>query len=316
MKQLILILLFLNLFSNLYCQADKETRIYTADIGNYWNAFDSIASTVDSARQIEFIQTLYIDKASKGLKEFIRLRNFKAAEWVRNIKRFPKFWNSIREKTEAIIKYRAEIEILFNRFKELYPGLDQPDIYFTIGCLRSGGTTSGSKILIGSEIAAADSSTDAAEIGHWLQAVFASGQGILFYVIHETVHIQQKNESSELLGKCIREGAADFIAEIILQKPLTAPYIIYGKANEKAIVEKFMQVMYQSEHTDWLSNGGKKPKGEADLGYFIGYSICSSFYNRAIDKKQALREIIELKFSSEDKVHSFFELSGYAEKWK
>jgi hypothetical protein len=43
-----------------------------------------------------------------------------------------------------------------DRFSKMYPGFRQPDIYFTIGCLNSGGTTLRDRVLIGTEIAAAD----------------------------------------------------------------------------------------------------------------------------------------------------------------
>ena len=38
-------------------------------------------TTTDSLRQIEIIQTLYVDKASAGLKEFMRIRGGNAVKW-------------------------------------------------------------------------------------------------------------------------------------------------------------------------------------------------------------------------------------------
>ena len=46
-------------------KAQKDQKVFTADIDNFWIAYDSIQSTKDSLKQIEFIQTLYIDKGTK-----------------------------------------------------------------------------------------------------------------------------------------------------------------------------------------------------------------------------------------------------------
>ena len=73
--------------------------------------------------------------------------------------------------------------------------------------------------------------------------------------------------------------------------------------------------MFNKDFKNWLSNGGTAPAGKADLGYFIGYAICKSYYLNANNKTAAIRKIIELNFSSKKKVHAFLERSGYP-GWK
>ena len=153
------------------------------------------------------------------------------------------------------------------KFKKLYLNFKQPDIFFTIGCLNSGGTTKPNKILIGSEIAASDSTVDASEVGSWLRGVFKLNTSVVSMVAHEVGHTQQKGGDSEedgksnLLGYCIKEGACDFIAELLLDKPVQSPYMTYGKANEKTLWKLFQKDMFGQETKDWLYNGGQAPKG-------------------------------------------------------
>jgi hypothetical protein len=45
----------------------------------------------------------------------------------------------------------------------------------------------------------------------------------------------------------------------------------------------------------WLYNHPGTAERPADLGYWIGYRITKAYYLNAADKRQALRDIIELK---------------------
>lgn len=293
----------------------NANTIYTTDIDNFWQAYDSVRTTKDTTKQLRFIQTLYLDKASDGLKDFIKLREHSAKRHLSNILKFPKYWNSIRQKTLDIKSYTSEIETILEKFKNQYSNYKPPKIYFTIGVLNSGGTISPDKILIGSEIACADKEVDASELNKWLQGVFKLNTNVVAMVAHELGHTQQKsggseaNGNSNLLGYCIKEGACDFIAELIY-KPVTSPYMTYGNANEQSLWADFKKVMYGQETINWLYNGDNAPNGVADLGYFIGYKICKSFYDNAKDKEKALKEIIELTYKKK-RLNKFLKESKY-----
>ncbi len=314
MKQLRIIIIFLFYSTTIFGQT--QTKIYTTDIDNFWNAYDSVKTTIDTTKQKEFIQNLYLDKATSGLKDFIVAREHSAKRHLDNILKFPKFWVSLRPHTTQIQSYTQDIEKLMLRYKMLYPAFKQPDIFFTIGCLNSGGTTTPNKILIGSEIAASDSSVDASEVGSWLRGVFKLNTSVVSMVAHEVTHTQQKGGDSEddgnsnLLGYCLKEGACDFIAELLLEKPVQSPYMTYGKANEKSLWKQFQKDMYGQETKDWLYNGGQAPKGKADLGYFIGYIICKSYYHNSKNKTKAIKKIIELNYDKKS-VAKFLKKSKY-----
>ena len=277
----------------------QKTKVFTSDIDNFWIAFDSVRTTKNTSKQIDFVQKLYLDKATDGLKDFMKVREHSAKKHLDNILQYPKFWASLRPHTLDIKSNVKEVENLMSSFRKLYPKFSEPKVYFTIGVLNSGGTTSQDKILIGSEIACADKTIDASELSKWLQGVFKLNTSVVSMVAHELGHTQQKGGDSEndgssnLLGYCIREGACDFIAEL-LYKPVTTPYMIYGKAHERLLWTNFQKEMFGQETKNWLYNGSNAPNGVADLGYFMGYRICKSFYENSKDKKEAIKKIIEL----------------------
>jgi hypothetical protein len=288
----------------------QSIKIYTSDIDNFWVAYDSVKSTSDQAKQIRYIQQLYLDKATDGLKDFIISRDHTAQRHLKNIIAYPKFWASVRPLTLEIKQHTKEIEDLMIRFKELYPNFKQPNIYFTIGVLNSGGTTGADEILIGSEIACSNKTVDASELSNWLQGVFKDNKDVVYLVAHEVVHTQQKAEGKTLLSNCITEGACDFIAELLLQKPIVSPYMTYGKNNEKELWDAFQKEMNGEDIKNWLYNGSKALNGIADLGYFMGYVICKSYYDNSKNKKEALKEIIELSYDHES-VLAFLKKSKY-----
>jgi len=50
-----------------------------------------------------------------------------------------------------------------------------------------------------------------------------------------------------------------------------------------------------------------------DLGHYVGYVICEKFYNKAVNKKQAIKEMIELDYNNEKELSQFVDKSGYFE---
>lgn len=304
--KIILILSFISSF----CFSQNKLNIHTSDIDNFWIAFDSIKKTNDEQKQLNFVQNIYLNKATNGLKDFIVSREHSAKRHLDNIKKYPKFWNSIRPKTEEIRSNIPKIEKVFKKYHKVYPDFKEPEIYFTIGVLNSGGTTSPNRILIGSEIACADASTDASELNDWFKNVFKLNNGVVSMVAHEIGHTQQKDDSnSNLLGYCIREGMCDFLAELTYKK-ISSPYMVYGNVHRKQLWNEFQKEMLTQETKNWLYNGNDAPNGVADLGYFIGYEICKSYYKNSKNKKKAIDEMLKLEYNVKS-IEEFLKKSKY-----
>lgn len=298
-----------------------EARIFTQDITHFWQAYDSVRATPDTTRQRQLIQRVYLDRATPGLRAFAKVEESQARSYVRVLGRYPKFWASVRPATLRVAEQKPQLDRLLRRFQQLYANYRPVEIFFTIGALNSGGTVRGQRVLIGTEIAAATPATDASELGRWLQRVFSAHQnGIVELVAHEAVHTQQPDGDAELdgktdlLGYCLQEGAADFVAQLLLSKPYSTPYLAYGRQHERALWQEFAPAMNSQDTSQWLYNGDHTGNRPADLGYFMGYAICQAYYQRAKDKRQAVADIIELRHDL-TAPHAFLAKSGYAARW-
>lgn len=304
MKSRIISALFILSILKVYSQ--KKNYIFTSDINHYWEAYDQIKKTNDTHKKYELINNLYIDKASDGLKAFMKKRNLNDTLFIENIEKLSKYWNSVRNSTLEIKSKQKQIEKYIKKFNKIYPELKPANIYFTIGGLTSGGTTDSDMVLIGSEILVGNPDTDTSELSSdWLKNTFKHKKyiDVVYLTIHEYVHTNQKNGYVNLLGHSIKEGSCDFIAELVLGEPIKTSYIEYGKSNLSKVKEDFKAEMYSNRNDKWLYNGLKY--ANPDLGYFMGYEISKSYYQNHPDKKQAVKDIIELDFGNEKAIDEF-----------
>ncbi len=312
MKKLILILLLIT--NSLQCLSQK---FITSDIGNFWKAYDKIVSTKDSVLQYTYLNTLYFDKGSYGLKAIREVRDYTAKDYIDAINNYPLFWESIRENTLKAAVLAKEIEYGVKQLKVIYPELKPATVYFTIGAFRTNGTTLDSSVLIGSELALADANTNISELPNQfshLKPYFASNpiNGVTFLNIHEFVHTQQKNHDYVLLYRSVYEGIAEFVAVKAMGQASTAPAIAYGYANEQLVKTKFSNVMYSGlAISQWLYNSTNNEFKTRDLGYYVGYAIAEKYYNKTKDKQKAIKTLIELDYSNEKQFEGVVDGSGY-----
>lgn len=300
------------LFITLNAFSQKKQIVLTADIDNFWNAYDNIQNEVDYTKKLKIINDLYVSKGTEGLKLFMHKRNFNDSMLVDVINKYPKFWNTIRPNTLIINNKISSIKKSIKKLKKLYPKLTETKIYFTIGAIKSGGTIVDNNLLMGTERIVGDLSTNTSELENQsLKNMFQkTNPNLIDHVtIHEYIHTQQKGEPTNVLSKSIKEGSCDFIAELILNKKLNSNYIEYGNKNYETVKSTFKIEMFTQNYNNWLFNSEKEEK--ADLGYFVGYEISKLYYNNSKDKKQAIEDIIELKFDNETEVEAFLKKSNY-----
>lgn len=298
---------FLFLFFTVFCQSQK--RISNTDVTHFWKAYDQVQQTRDSLKQIEIIKSEYLHKASPALKALIKMDTLSASDYLKSIQKSSKRWNKVREKTVQLAQQDYHIEKLYEAFKKVYPSFHSPQISFVIGIFNRGGTTTREFILIGTEVVALTASSDP-EIK----------QATEYNIAHELVHVQQdyingvNNEEEyhnlDLLGWALMEGSCDFIAEKLLGKLPYIAYMDYGRKHEGELWTEFKKDMYLLDTEKWMYNGNASPDKPADLAYFIGYAICKSYYERAEDKKAALKAIININYSKNEH-HAFFKKAGY-----
>lgn len=304
MKKLLILLLF-----PIFVLSQNNYKIETIDIDNFWKAYDLLAFAQSKEDSIATIQEHYIDKATNYFKVFIKKRRFTAKEYVKKIKKYPKFWKSIRPLTEAIVNRKPEIEKIFEKYRETLPNFKQPNVCFAIGTLRTGGTINKGLILIGSEIAASTPEVDTSEMSGWLKSIIGKTGDIVSMIAHETVHTQQFNKKKfDLLIGTMSEGIADFITNELIGLYINLEIHEYGEKHECELWKAFDYDLknHKKEYKRWLYQGNRSKDKPADLGYFIGYKIAKAYYDKQKDKKNAIMNLLNVK-----KYKMIFEESEY-----
>ncbi|GAB2563533.1 DUF2268 domain-containing putative Zn-dependent protease [Spirosoma areae] len=298
---------------------EAQINLHTDDLPQFYQAFDSVMTTTDTAKQAAFIQKLYVDKASKGLKEFMVLRGGSTPKWRAFMEKDKTVLREKRPWILSVLEQETEIRNRITLFKRIYPAFRDGDIYFCVGINNSGGTIDNRTVYIGTEVAASSQPNWAVPL-----------------VLHEFVHTQQWTQRNkdrilqssqlekqytethkQLLGKCIEEGMADFIAELVYEQSLAAVnpggHTAFGLKHEQLVWDAFKKEMYAE--VDWKGGwlyGKREIAGQSvrDLGYFVGYQICKHYYQKASNKQAAIRYMIELNLTDEN-AKRFLSASGY-----
>lgn len=262
-----------------------SARLVTSDIQLFWNALDR-APADDLA---EYLQRDYLDKASVGVRDFIQGRILSAEDLATYVRAHRATYDSVRAANLDVTKAEADLRAAFRKLKDLYPPAVFPDVYFVIGRFNSGGTSTDHGLLIGAEM-------------------YRDPSSLPGIVSHELIHFQQRYPAKPLLEHSFMEGSADFIGELISGRQINNDAHKYGMAHEAELWRDFSAHVDATDYFPWMY--GRPTDGKPnDLGYFIGYRIAQAYYDKASDKKQALRDIITARNGN---VRELLAMSGYA----
>lgn len=274
-------------------QNPDAARFVTSDLNNFLHAYDLASRASTDAEKTAIYQREYLDKGSPGLKDFVRLRIKSAKNLVLVIQKRPKYYASLQGVIPQIAPMEPAMRRSFRKLKRLYNGAVFPDVYFLVGVMNSGGTTGDSGLLIGLEMHGKTDSTDMSEMSDWLKAVLGPPDELPGIVAHELIHYQQVvSDPKTLLAASIIEGSADFVGQMISGQNIDAELYTYGNAHKTELWREFSAEMNGADFSHWLYQGDKSKDRPADLGYYEGYQITKAYYDRAADKRQALRDIL------------------------
>ena len=309
MKTFLALFLSLAVFS---CsgQNSQGVGIETSDIANFWIAYDSIQNSTEKSK---VFTELYLDKASEPFKKMIEASgDIRHVEnYFESFEKYPKFWGSLRKPTMELQKIETEVLECFDRVKKIYPKFNPGDVCVFIGVrsIQASVWKKDNLIFMGAELNLHFEDVDLSELEP--EETFAYQNSIQSTIIHETIHLQQKGDGENVLGQAIHEGSADFLAELFLNEPYKSQAYIYGRKNEEKLWTEFSKEMDSTDISNWFyAESGKKEGRPADLGYFMGYMITKSYYDKAKDKDKAIQEIIEVT-----DFEKFLEVSEYGNKF-
>ena len=268
----------------------------------------------------ERLSNQYLDVASSGLVDFIRLRSVTASSLAQMVTSQPKYFASIRGNNLGLATNSAVVSRIranYATIKNLYPPAVFPPVTLLVGRFSTGGTTSTNGMLIGSEFYSIDATTPLDELVPFQHDNVKSVDSLPIIVAHEHAHILQLNAAGvfthpnkNLLEQSLMEGGADFIGERSSGGNINGRLWAFAIPNEAALWQEFTSAMHGTDVSRWLYNQGSAtatPTRPGDLGYFIGYRIVEAYYLKQMDKGAALRDIIEMKDADD-----FLARSGYS----
>lgn len=284
----------------------KKTYV-TDDIPRFWEAVDSLKNVNNHTDSLRLIQTLYLDRMSNEGKKFIDIREYTAAEYLRTLHKYPNYFKALRTKTDKITASQTLLDSTFKKLKTAIPDYETPTVCFAIGCFRGGGTTKKDVILMGSEIALADSTMDFSEFKGNLRTTLAAGINLVNLVAHESIHCQQHHaRNRSLLSITLQEGAANFLPALILRQRMDVSKDKYAMVHECELWQEFKTEINSDNLDKWLFNTSTIKNRPPDLGYFMGMRICEAYYNKQPDKAKAITTLLD-----RSKYMAVMEQSGY-----
>lgn len=289
-----------------------SAQVVTADLPRFWRAYDRLAHAASTRDSLRALFEEYYLPASPGLVDFIESRLGSEYDLLDVLRRRPGYYRAMRPATLRIAAAVPQVRLVFAKWKAMYPGAVFPDVYFVIGRMNSGGTTSSDKILIGAEMFGRTPGSPDSELTPWLRSVLRGPDSIASIVAHELIHVNQTGpEPTTLLGAAIQEGSADFLGELISGGMINRSMHGYGDAHEAELWNAFAGEMHGTDLSHWLYQGNRAgPDRPADLGYYMGYRITKAYYDKASDKPRAIAEILSIR-----DFDAFLAASGYTDRF-
>jgi hypothetical protein len=269
-----------------------EATISTADVDAFFAVYDA-ANGRPTARDVQ----RYISGGSPGVQGFIANRIVSAERLAARIADGPQTYADARQCAQQLGNVRERVRASFLALEALYPDATYPQTYILIGRDNSGGTANSDALMIGLEVVCRDARSNASMLEVHLAHLIA----------HEMIHSLQAGFAGEtVLSQSLNEGAAEFLAELISGQISNAHLTQWTAGHEAEIEQRFAASLDSRDLSAWLYNGRGTAEAPGDLGYWVGYRIVRAYYERAPDKRQAVRDIL----LSTD-AHGFLTASGW-----
>jgi hypothetical protein len=259
----------------------KGPAIHIEDVERFYQVYDA-AGGHPSADQL---QHEYLDRGSPGLHVFARLRNITGARIAETLEKHPDLYSGAKRCMGALPRVRQRLAVALRELHRIYPAARFPPV--TIAVSR------GKPMGVGSPVTGVQIGLESLCAVEWANPDVE--ERILHVISHEYAHVQQvhalvDDENPTVLEGSLVEGAAELIAELISGDVGYTQFKTATRGHETEIETAFVADEDKTDLSQWLYNGTLEKPG--DLGYWVGYRIVRSYYQRNPDKKRAVREIL------------------------
>lgn len=254
-------------------------RVRFDDVDRFYRVYDAAGGkpTADQLRRD------YIEAGSAGVRDFVPYRIESPQALAAKIAEDREIYERARQCRAALPNVERRMRAAYLAFQTALPEAELPDTTILIGRGNSGGTSKPAGVLIGLEVVC-DPAPGAVPLDVRLTHLVA----------HELGHTQQAYFRGEtLLDKALNEGVAELVGELISGAPLNADMFTKAERRAPEIERAFAAEMAGTDTKRWLYNGRGTDTWPGDLGYWVGYRIAKSYYDRAPDKRAAIRAMLK-----------------------
>jgi hypothetical protein len=257
-------------------------EIHTEDVDLFYRLYDA-AGGHPSAEQL---QRDYLDAGSEGLRQLAKVRNVTGARIADTLAKRPELYSGARRCMAALPRVRQRVDAALRTLARLYPQAKMPAVTIAVG--------RGKPVGVGNPVTGLQIGLEALCAAEWMNPDVEDR--FVHVIAHEYAHVQQVaivyDEHPTVLTRCVSEGGAEFVAELISGKAAYTHYATLTAGRELEIETAFAADVDKTDLSRWVDNSTFEKPG--DLGYWVGYRIAKAYYQRAPDKQQAVREILEV----------------------
>ena len=299
----------------LFSDSPQDVSIVTSDIDLFWDIHDNAAGNFQES---DFLEN-YFRAGTESLSQFfdVKIKNTSLLTQKLSDDNYHDYYLSIRENSENINK--AAIQFALDQLEASYPTSVFSDVILVIGALGTGGTVvENGSMVIGTELFSKSPSTATDQLSPWVETVSREPDYLPSIVLHELVHVQQRNFALQenlggqgtLLELALAEGIADFVTNLLLGIYFNDHLPVYADLLEEDLWLEFKSEMNGTDTSNWLFNAAKSEDRPGDLGYYVGFKIAEHYYLNQANKQRALQDLLEIRNAGE-----FLDLSDYESKF-
>lgn len=287
--------IILVLFAHTAMAQSEDPVIYIDDVSDFFKVYD----TADGRPTADQLQSDYIDTGSPGLQVFAQKRGITGSKIAKTLSEDPEMYTAARHCADVLPRVRQRLKSALQELDRLYPNATLPPATIAIG--------KGKPVGIGSPATGIQIGLEALCATDFLNPNLEDR--FVHVIAHEYIHVQQAPSEAGLptvLEQSLSEGTAEFIGELISGEVAYSHLEAAVAGREKEIETKFVADMDKTDLSGWLYNTSAAGSQKGDFGYWVGYRVAKAFYKNAVDKRQAIIDMIEMTDAK-----AFLDASGW-----
>ena len=262
--------------------------IYIEDVSRFYRVYDGAHGQPTVAQ----LEQDYLVPGTDALHRFQKIRNLTAQRIFDENAKHPEVYTDARRCLAMLPRVKRRVTTALDKLYRLYPEAKSAPISIVVGRGRPVGVTDPTGVYIGIEALCASNFMNPNPEDRFVHVI-----------AHEYGHVQQSKALQDLnpgdpgatvLAISLGEGAADFIGELISGDVGDQAVWNEAKGHEAEIEQAFVKDEASTDLSHWLYNGDGTAAHAGDLGYWVGYRIVKAYYANHADKRQALKDIIEM----------------------